>query len=139
MWVWHVQEAMSAGGTPRKATPRGRSFLKVLSEQQRLQKELAAAGAAREAAEARALVSADEAAAAVGMLPCPVCIASVRPRLMTGNQPLQFHACILSALFAVKGAIKLGLLEAGRLKCLACVCRRSGPRRSRTRMRSCTS
>lgn len=59
---------MGTAGTPRTATPRGRSFLKVLSEQQHLQKELAAEKAAREAADARALVSADEAAAAVGML-----------------------------------------------------------------------
>ena len=68
MWAWHVQERMGTAGTPRTATPRGRSFLKVLSEQQHLQKELAAEKAAREAADARALISADEAAAAVGML-----------------------------------------------------------------------
>ena len=79
IWVWHVQEKMGSAGTPRTVTPRGRSFLKVLSEQQHLQKELAAEKAAREAAEGRALISADEAAAAVGMLtvtftPFPACL-----------------------------------------------------------------
>ena len=59
---------MGSAETPRTATPRGRSFLSVLSGQQQLQKELAAEKAARAAAEARALISADEAAAAVGML-----------------------------------------------------------------------
>lgn len=58
--------------TPRIATPRGRSFAKVLCEQQQLQRELAAERGARDAAEARALVSADEAAAAVDAFLCPV-------------------------------------------------------------------
>jgi len=57
---------------PRTVTPRGRSLLTVLSEQQQLHKELAAEKAAREAAEARALVSADEAAAAVSTHPWSV-------------------------------------------------------------------
>lgn len=48
-----------------EAAPGGPSFARVLSEQQQLRQELAAEKAAREAAEACALVSADEAAAAV--------------------------------------------------------------------------
>ena len=70
MWAWHVQERTGSAGTPRTATPRGRSFIMVLSEQQHLQKELVAEKAAREAAEARALIAADEAAAAVGNADC---------------------------------------------------------------------
>ncbi len=58
--------------TPRfGATPRGRSFARLLSEQQQLRQELAAERAAREAAEARALIGADEAAAAVRHLSFP--------------------------------------------------------------------
>lgn len=109
--AWHVQDGMGSAGTPCTATPRGRSFLKVLSEQQRLQKELAAAQAAREAAEARALVSADEAAAAVGVLPHPVCIASIRPAVMNNNPPLHSHAYILPALSAGTCKVKLGCVR----------------------------